>query len=142
MNIELLEKTAQWLEAGAPERDFNMGLVVDWSEGAPDAAPENWCGSMCCIGGYIWQQTVASDDIEEISKALNGGGICLQAADAVGIDWSVADALFFVNSTSSRLSYRRWWSTITPAQAARAVRNVMERGEPYWEEILDFEEAE
>jgi len=142
MNIELLEKTAKWLEAGAPERNFNMAVVVDWIGGTPDAAPENWCGSMCCIGGYIWQQTVSSDDIEEISKALNGGGICLQAADAVGIDWSVADALFFVKSTSSGLSYRRGWSTITPAQAARAVRNVMERGEPYWEEILDLEEDE
>ena len=140
MNIELLERTAKWLEAGAPERNFNMAVVVDWNAGWADSVPANWCGTTCCIGGYIWQQTIAADDTRKINRALREGGICHDAADAAGLDRSVADALFYPKSTSSGLTYEGGWSTITPAQAARAVRNVMERGEPYWEEILDFEE--
>ncbi|NBW16170.1 MAG: hypothetical protein EBR82_50125 [Caulobacteraceae bacterium] len=135
MNLELLEKTAQWLEAGAPERNFNMNKLVDWATVHEDS--KNWCGTTCCIAGYVWQHVHPNPHVDWSI----GYDITREAALALGLLEETADRLFYP-STLDDDEYGGVWDEITPTQAARAVRNVMERGEPYWEEILDFEEAE
>lgn len=144
MNKELLEITALWLEAGAPERKFNMSKMVEYDYGTK---PTNWCGTTCCIAGYVWQ---LDKDAEKLD--LNPSGLFdqwddieHQAADALGLEFSVAHRLFYpakVDPELGHMSYQGVWDDITAAQAARAVRNVMERGEPHWEEILDFDEED
>ncbi|NBW17379.1 MAG: hypothetical protein EBR82_56305 [Caulobacteraceae bacterium] len=139
MNIELLEKTAQWLEAGAPERNFNMNKLLDFDTITPGS--DNWCGTTCCIAGYVWQQVHPVTHWGTLIGGQWGTKIESQAAGALRISRTTADRLFYPSRTSDGERYDGVWDEITPAQAARAVRNVMERGEPYWEEILDFEAA-
>lgn len=133
MNKELLTRTINWLEAGAPERRFNMSKMVEW----PEDKPTNWCGTTCCIAGYVWQQNKTPEDIEGGLYAF-WDNIEKQAAEMLGLDFSTAHRLFYPSTSTE--SYPGDWDDITPAQAAQAVRNVMERGEPHWEEILDFEQ--
>ena len=132
MNKERLEEVAQWLEAGAPERTFNMGRLLDDETGSPD---NNWCGTECCIAGYVVTryipQNVNLDQIEE------------DATELLGLEESVSDTLFYPKVLGSIESVGGWdsetggWENITPAQAAQAVRNVMKHNNPLWEEILE-----
>jgi hypothetical protein len=138
MNIKMLEQVEQWLLAGAPERKFDMNVLVDDVKDK-----ENWCGTSCCIAGYVFQQTKAYDavikkgerfwqwdhDIEEV------------AATALEMDREQAHKLFYIQD-SEGMNYNGDWDAVTPQQAAQAVRNVIDHGTPMWETILDFEEVE
>lgn len=125
MNKERLEEVAQWLEAGAPERKFNMNRLLDDETGSPD---NNWCGTECCIAGYVVTryipQSVDLDQIEEDATKL------------LGLDCHLSDALFYPRVLGSEDSVGDW-EKITPIQAAQAVRNVMKHNNPLWEEILE-----
>lgn len=141
MNKDLLELTALWLEAGAPERTFNMSKMVEF-DGLSEA-PNNWCGTTCCIAGYVWQLENTTQDIP------NDRGIYamwddmeIEAAKALGLNFTTAHRLFYPHSTTTGEGYPGSWDTITAAQAAQAVRNVIERGASYWEDILDFTEED
>lgn len=124
MNKERLEEVAQWLEAGAPERKFNMNRLLDTSMSSAD---KNWCGTECCIAGYVvtrykpfsWDRFA----IEHEARTL------------LGLDYDVSDALFYpkILGTDEQVGD---WDDITPADAAQAVRNVMEHNNPLWEEIV------
>jgi len=136
MNKDLLELTALWLEAGAPERRFNMSKMVEYDG---DTAPQNWCGTTCCIAGYVWQLEKSTKDIpDDRSIYAMWDDIEKQAADILNLDFKTAHSLFYPRSTTTGEGYPGWWEGITAAQAARAVRNVMNRGASYWEDILDF----
>lgn len=136
MNKELLIQTINWLEAGAPERRFDMGKMIEYDTDEP---PTNWCGTTCCIAGYVWQTAHTPDDIPP-GLYLYWDTIERQAATLLGLNFNVAHRLFYPSS-SDNIAYPEDWDTITPAQAAQAIRNVMAHGEPRWEEILDFEES-
>lgn len=135
MNIKMLERVEQWLLAGAPERTFNMNVLVEDVEGK-----KNWCGTSCCIAGYVFQQTKAYDAV--IKKGENffqwQHDIEQIATDALGITRSEANKLFFINN-SEGYDYQGDWEAVTPQQAAQAVRNVIDHGTPMWETILNFE---
>lgn len=140
MNKELLTQTIAWLEAGAPERQFNMSKMIEY-EGDK---PTNWCGTACCIAGYVWQQNKTPEDIEGGLYAF-WDTIERQATEMLELEFPVAHRLFFpatIDPEYGSMSYQGEWDAITPRQAAQAVRNVMDRGEPHWEEILDFSEEE
>lgn len=134
MNKELLQQTINWLEAGAPERRFDMGKMIDY-----DDKPNNWCGTTCCIAGYVWQTAHTPDDIPNPGLYVFWDTIEAQAATLLGLDYKTAHQLFYPSNDSR--SYPGDWDGITTAQAAQAVRNVMARGNAHWEEILDFEES-
>ena len=132
MNKERLEEVAQWLEAGAPERKFNMNLLLDEEKGS---ANKNWCGTECCIAGYVVTRYIPQD--------VNFDMIEEDATKLLGLKESVSDALFYPKvlgsddySDSLGLHFG-YWEDITPIQAAQAVRNVMKHNNPLWEEILE-----
>jgi len=137
MNIKMLEQVEQWLLAGAPERKFDMNVLIDDVEDK-----ENWCGTSCCIAGYVFQQTKAYEAV--IKKGEHfwqwNHDIEVVAATALEMDQEQAHKLFYVED-SDGLPYGGDWEDITPKQAAQAVRNVIETGAPQWETILDFSEV-
>jgi len=125
MNKERLEEVAQWLEAGAPERTFNMNRLLNDEAGSPD---NNWCGTECCIAGYVVTRYIPQDvNLDSIEK---------DARDLLGLDYHLSDALFYPKVLGSEDSFDDW-EDITHIQAAQAVRNVMEHNNPLWEEILE-----
>jgi hypothetical protein len=128
MNKERLEEVAQWLEAGAPERKFNMGtLLIDEETGS---ANNNWCGTECCIAGYVVTRYIPQEvDFDRIEE---------DATKLLGLKESVSDALFYPKVLSSGIDATDMdWEDITHIQAAQAVRNVMKHNNPLWEEILE-----
>lgn len=134
MNVEKLQQVEQWLLAGAPERRFNMGQFVD----VPEGQKENWCGTSCCIAGYVYQQNVEFDAATARHRC-GYGKIEEVAVEALGISKEVGNRLFYIKSISG-MHYRGDWDEVTTADAAQAVRNVIDHGEPMWENILDFSE--
>lgn len=136
MNVEKLKQVEQWLLAGAPERTFNMNKLVE----VPEGQKENWCGTACCIAGYVYQQEVPFNQNQH-NKDFTGWDVVENtAAEALGLDGMVANRLFYP-SNSEGFSYTGSWDKIKPQEAAQAVRNVIEQGEPLWETILDFDGA-
>ena len=133
MNVEMLEKVEQWLLAGAPERKFDMNVLVDDVKDK-----ENWCGTSCCIAGYVFQQTKAYDAVVQRGSTFRQWEHDIEnvAAQALGISFAEATKLFFINN-SEGFDYAGEWEAVTPQQAAQAVRNVIEHGTPMWETILD-----
>lgn len=132
MNKERLEEVAQWLEAGAPERKFNMETLL---EVKTSSAVHNWCGTECCIAGYVVTRYIPQDvNLDTIEK---------DASRLLGLKEPVSDALFFPKTLDLKEpvglfgSKTDGWENITPAQAAQAVRNVMKHNNPFWEEILE-----
>lgn len=135
MNKERLEQVEQWLLAGAPERRFDMGRLVD----VPEDQKENWCGTGCCIAGYVFSQEVAFNPSKHNSRFNGYGEVETIAAAALGLSGKVSHRLFYIESTKD-MDYEGDWAEVTPEQAAQAVRNVIEQGEPLWENILEFYE--
>lgn len=135
MNKERLEEVAQWLEAGAPERKFNMNRLLDTSM---SSAEKNWCGTECCIAGYVVTRYKPFEfNIFRIEE---------DATEILGLEPEVSDALFYPKVLGSDEplgvfgvfgSKTDGWENITPIQAAQAVRNVMKHNNPLWEEILE-----
>ena len=133
MNKERLEQVEQWLLAGAPERRFDMGRLVD----VPEGQKENWCGTSCCIAGYVFSQEVAFNPSKRNWRFNGYEEVEPVAAAALGLSDEVSHRLFYIQSTSG-VGYDGDWAEVTTEQAAEAVRNVIEHGEPMWENILDF----
>lgn len=135
MNVEKLKQVEQWLLAGASERTFNMNRLVE----VPEGHKENWCGTTCCIAGYVYQQEVPFNQNQHNKNFTGWGVVENTAAEALGLDGRIANLLFYP-SNSKGYFYTGKWEDVTPQQAAQAVRNVIEQGEPLWETILDFGE--
>lgn len=120
MNRGNVQKLLDWLEAGAPERTFNMDVWIDDLGDKP-----NWCGTTCCMAGWCSQQV---QTIEEYWSDL------YRSASDVATEWlglTDADAyrLFRAISSNGQLPLRN----ITAAQAAIVVRNLLETGEVNWD---------
>lgn len=132
MNKERLEQVEQWLLAGAPERRFDMNTLVD----VPEGQKENWCGTSCCIAGYVFSQEVAFNPSKHNQRFNGYEQVAPVAAEALGLSDKVSNRLFYIKSTNG-MSYDGDWAEVTTEQAAQAVRNVIEHGEPMWENILE-----
>lgn len=135
MNKERLEQVEQWLLAGAPERVFDMGRLVD----VPYEHENNWCGTSCCIAGYVFSQEVAFDPEYHGYNFMGFGNVEPVAAKALGLDEEVAERLFYIQDRKG-WQYDGDWGDVTADHAAQAVRNVIVHGEPLWENILEFYE--
>ena len=133
MNVEKLQQVEQWLLAGAPERAFNMNKLVDIPAGQKD----NWCGTACCIAGYVYQQNVKFDATKHNQNFFGYGEVEDIAAKALGISSAVGEKLFYIQDREG-FQYAGDWDGVTAADAAKAVRNVIDHGEPLWENILEF----
>lgn len=100
MNKERLEMLAKHLEK-LPRKEFDMG---------------HWCGTACCIGGYI----------EKLFGLPENGRIAV-ARDVVGLNPVQANQLFF-GETSAKA---------TPQQAASVVRHLKDTGKVEWEKFVN-----
>lgn len=132
MNIERLNQVIDWLEAGAPERIFDMRCFTN--VGLMGEPPENWCGTSCCIGGYAVTAFVHKTPQDYFEKTLD---IAEEAQKALGLSRDTANALFYVLDKGGERGFQSSWDVITADQAAKAVRNVIEFDDPKWTEILD-----
>lgn len=68
MNLENFKTLTDWLEAGAPERAFSMNHGTRPTETLDECDLRSYphvaqqlekkedCGSVCCLGGYAYQQ--------------------------------------------------------------------------------------
>jgi hypothetical protein len=127
VNTERLNEVALWLETGAPERHFNMNQMLGPN---PNRDPLNWCGTECCIAGYVVTRYQPG--------SIGFDNIAHKARDLLGLNDDVADALFYPRELGSEENINSVsWDDITPAQAAQAVRNVIGLNDPCWEEILE-----
>lgn len=127
MNKERLTQVAEWLEAGAPERRFNMNRLLDISF-ATDTT--NWCGTECCIAGYVVTR-FAPEDVVMMEQNSNADYF---AGELLDLEPEKADQLFYPKDSHAR--QLEDWSAITPQQAATVVRNLVETGDVDWEIIL------
>lgn len=137
MNIERLEQVEQWLLSGAPERVFDMGKLVDVAADQKD----NWCGTACCIAGYVYSQEVPFDKALHNGRFDGYGEVEPIAAKALGLTSEIGNRLFYLQHRDG-MEYEGDWNAVTPDQAAQAVRNVIVHGEPLWENILEFYDYE
>jgi len=127
LNKERLTEVALWLEAGAPERKFNMNRFLNTDETTPLS---NWCGTECCIAGYV----VTRFAPEDVVMAEKNGSADHLAGELLDLEPEMADQLFYPKDSHSRQIED--WSAITPEQAGVVVRNLVETGEVDWEIIL------
>lgn len=122
MNAERLTAIAEWLEAGAPERDGVAGFDMR------DFIDRRSCGTYCCIAG-------AAVAMFEPSLFLNNNpytGDTL-ATEILDLDEDTADALFYALGASTDAMD---WSPAVVADdaawAARCVRKLIATGKVDW----------
>lgn len=132
MNKERLTEVALWLEAGAPERKFNMNRFLNTDETTPLS---NWCGTECCIAGYA----VTKYAPEQVISAEMYGNVDDIARDLLGLSNEDARQLFYAKSPLG-YSYTGQWEDISPYDAAIVVRNLIKTGEVNWSLALEFDE--
>lgn len=114
-----------------------MGRLVE----VPYEHKNNWCGTSCCIAGYVFSQEVAFNPDEHDHNFNGFGDVESVAAKALGLEEKVAERLFYIQDRGG-FQYEGDWGDVDATHAAQAVRNVIEHGEPLWENILEFYEYE
>lgn len=132
MNVELLTKVAEWLEAGAPHTVTPLGDIAGFNmnwvqrEIDEDYRPEFMteflntpyaCGTVCCIAGY--------------AAGLNGDRI--DTEDFV----EYASHAFDLSRTEANRLCNPFYEVkdlekVSPAQAARVIRHLIKTGEVVW----------
>ena len=112
MNIERLTALAEFLERPALPYEFNMDTWMEL-EGNRD---NNWCGTECCLAGLAVLMFADSPINHQMLVQSH-------AAELLGLHPMAARDLFFPDDTDEI------WEEITPAMAAKAVRNVI-AGDP------------
>lgn len=148
MKVEILREVQEWLRTGIDakyNRKFNMN---NWFDTATVAKERNWCGTTCCIAGFIMSNHVP---VESVLKSVLKSGSSYAFVDGeyrfpddfafeiLGADLDTSEyyALqeLFIPPVSS--DYIKW-SEITPEMAIQAIDNLIEHGEPKWTEIEGF----
>jgi len=121
-NIERLNGILDWLESDVGLL-FNMGSFVSAPHGA--SKENNWCGTSCCIAGYTAMN---------YGSFIPDDGIALvfdEAMDLLELTYDEARALFYcksINGTNLWIELNE----VTRPQAAQAVRNLIDCGDPKW----------
>jgi hypothetical protein len=132
MNIERLKEIAEWLEAGAPHKCGLTGFYM------PAVFKIGSCGTKACLAGAAIE-LFAPDELRQKLKVDHNSrhadaptqGDC--ARDLLGLTDSVSDQLFFPdNHEDSQGNEVNDLSSVTPAWAARVVRNLIATGEVDW----------
>lgn len=127
--------TLAWLIETGAIRDRNnkpVACVMDsWKVPAKDAfagEPERkkkfkGCGSAMCIGGSA--SFVFGDGIDSNYDEFD-------AADALGLDMTAANALFYPSAQAGFKGNADNWPEITPARMARTLRRLARTGIVDW----------
>jgi hypothetical protein len=127
MNVERLVAIAEWLEAGAPERDGVSGFCMESFQ------QERSCGTVCCIAGAansFWSPLKNQIDTRDLKS--DSYPLATRAAELLGVEFGplplqgLAWDLFMIEGDDFLM--RR----ITPAWAARCIRKLIATGEVDW----------
>lgn len=135
MNVELLARIAEWLEAGGydDKHGFNMACGVVRKDDT--SAPGHDCHTMCCIAGYavmMFCNTTASAALR-MDWELRAPGNTLSwvvdvlplARQVLDLDQKTADDLFTPPGYDD-------WGVWPPERAARMIRHLIDTGEVNW----------
>ena len=151
LNIPMLQKLRERLLDEARVEAFNMG---DWltkradPEDQPDQQEKSRahaCGTSACIAGHVVLMT-PKNWVDGNPKLVQLGGKPVTVMDyaqkILGLTREQAMQLFLVtiDPTLSKVEEQEGdydISTISAAEAAKAVQNVITYGEPKWGDILD-----
>lgn len=161
MNTENLEALAVWLEAGAPHKVVSSGenfLAINSFDMRDGVCIEevyrndehNVCGTSCCIAGAATQFFAPQwvmEQIESEGGAFRGEelsfysrfagkgrlGVREKAMELLGLDDEQATLLFTPPEKLPYISY----SSITPADAAITIRNLMASGKVDWSHVQE-----
>ena len=129
MNIERLNEILDWLKSDEEKLRFNMSGFVLTPYNANKE--NNWCGTSCCIAGYT---------------VVNYGGFTLgnkvihvfeDAMNLLELNYAESLALFYCKTIDGRNLWLDLYG-ITRSQAAQAVRNLIDCGDPKWEVICAY----
>lgn len=156
-NREALAKLLAWLEADAPTVDFDMdvGILRYGNEKS-----EGQCGTACCIAGAAVQMKLdifgkplkVSDlkDIPKLHDSVHGlfndieqmelwGNIPETAVEYLGIDMNTLpeQACDLGHVLDLFSNSEDFGDGCTAKQAAQALRNFDETGDPRWEEVME-----
>jgi len=88
------------------------------------------CGTVACIGGWIWllNKEQPNDNGEYSAEAIS------RAVDFVGEpEPDDPDKLYYLFYPREV----RWWSDISPKEAAAAIRNYLAHGDPMWDYVVN-----
>lgn len=113
VNAKMFEPVLAWLDAGAPY--WENSLVFDMTT----TGTEHPCGTACCIAGAL----------NQFHNLGAGGGAALvtqEVAEAVGMTRRQERNLFWATNRPEGLY------EVTPAEAAAAIRSMLETGEVKW----------
>jgi len=129
VNTERLNGILNWLESAEEALLFNMGTFTFVPNTAK--AENNWCGTSCCLAGYT---VITYGDFVPGNTVIH---VFEDAWKLLELTYAEARALFYCKS----LAGRDLWLTfdgITRSQAAQAVRNLIDCGDPKWEVICAY----
>jgi hypothetical protein len=137
MNIEKLTTVYNWLAAGAPEAEadglrFNMRQFIDGDIASQMKDPENWCGTSCCIAGFVAVKELPGQSHSEIMIRAE-----TVAEKALGLNPDQAHDLFYAWPRPDWLAFE----DITPSQAAGVVKTLIETGRVRWDLVEESEGA-
>jgi hypothetical protein len=124
IKAELFTPVLAWLDAGAPETSKNLGfnMEVFCVPFHPDFSG-HLCGTVMCIAG-------ATYEFNNLPKgAINALG------ERIGMNKEQIENLFYArcHDTEPSGTLLDWeFNDTTPAQAARAIRSMLETGEVVW----------
>lgn len=153
MNLENLEKLAQWLEAGAPEAVFSMNVglapadqdTIDTETAyvsinhmitETGQTGKGACGSVCCIAGASALMSMNDDNPDGLFPSFKRQSEIHRTRGGWG--HNKREALYFLglDNNDCHFGHDLFDSDLapdncTPAQAAVAVRKVMAGKEPW-----------
>lgn len=130
MNTNRILKLADLIEAGDDKLGFNMETYGSASGAYEDRSGHN-CGTVACIGGWAVAAFGAYGKGEDVSlsRVIHTYDVPESARNLLGLEADTAARLFLAGGISS--------SDVTPAVAARCLRNLAETGEVDWEKAME-----
>ena len=131
MNHENFDILKQMIRTAESENHFDMSVFNSHAAGNPEKQPFHECGTICCMAGLaaLWAESKTHCDYVEREVTYSMMTDPLEYMLGVCVD--VAEEL-------SMPPTNYLWKEITADQACQALDNVLEYGEPNWEDILQM----
>lgn len=129
MNIELLDRIATWLEAGAPHKVEGVDHPIHFDMNTFGAPNDNDCATACCIATAATQFTNTYTSAWVWDNLYMDPGF-QKARELLDLDDARAEKLFFPTYNCDELIN---FEAITSVQAALTILNLIATGVVDWE---------